>query len=572
MEELPPYFNDVMIFLLAAVVVVSTFRWLKASPVIGYLIAGVLIGPYFLGFISDIDTAKFLGELGVVFLLFSIGLKLTLDRLQSMKRYVFGLGTVQILTCSLAIGFICYALGVSIEASVLIGSALALSSTAVGLQILTERDLLATRFGRVSFSVLLMQDLAVVVLLVLVSTIGQEQAPLIDELGWVAVKTGFVLALIIAVGRIILRPVYRAIATLGNPELFIAMTLLVVFTTSLATAAAGLSMELGAFLAGLLLAETEYRHQVQADIAPFHGLLLGLFFMTVGMSIDLNLIFDHIVLLPVVILGLLLTKLSLIMLVCRAFFLPWITALRIGLLLASGGEFAFVIFMQAIQHGQLTSDMSQLLYAAVAISMGLAPLLDALGSRIEDFYTGEESKATIKEAMSEIGDLRDHVILLGFGRVGQLVGKMLSERVIPFVAIDNDMDQVNFGRAKGWPVFYGDAKRQDVLETIGGKKARVVVISIDSSLNSMRAAVMIRKNYPNVDVCVRMRDDRYLRKLLSVGVTVIMPENLEPSLQLASSVLNSMGIPEEENKQVIDNFRKVLSMNDPQEEDVAQAG
>lgn len=561
MEEIPTYFNDILVFLLSAVVVVSTFKRFKASPIIGYMIAGVLIGPHFLGFISDIESSKFLGQMGVVFLLFSIGLKLTLERLQSMRRYVFGLGALQVVTTSFAIGSVCYLVGLSVQASVLIGSALALSSTAVGLQVMTEREELAARFGRVSFSILLFQDLAVVVLLVLVNTLGTDDLPLIDELGWVAVKTGLVLALIIAMGRIILRPVFRAIAKLGNPELFVAMTLLVVLTTSLTTASAGLSMELGAFLAGLLLSETEYRHQIQADIAPFHGLLLGLFFITVGMSIDLSLLLNHLFLLPAIIAALLVGKFIMIVIACRAFMLPFTTSLRTALILASGGEFAFVIFAPAMVNGIIPLDVGQLLYAAVAISMGLTPLLDTFGKFLEGEQTEEESKLTIRKAMREIGDLKDHVIILGFGRVGKLVGRMLTEKVIPFVSIDEDMDRVNLGRSRGWPVFYGDALRPKVLDILGIKKAKVVVICLDSSSNSMKVALSIRRTYPNVQVCVRLRDDHYAKKLINVGAQVIVPENLEPSLQLAGAVLRGIGASEEETKQLIDDFRRTLSSN-----------
>jgi CPA2 family monovalent cation:H+ antiporter-2 len=569
LEEIPSYFNDILVFLLAAVVVVSTFRRFKASPIIGYMIAGVLIGPHFLGFIGDVESSKFLGQMGVVFLLFSIGLKLTLERLQSMRRYVFGLGLIQVATTSCAIGGLCYFLGLSGQGSVLVGSALALSSTAVGLQVMTEREELAARFGRVSFSVLLFQDLAVVVLLVLVNTLGKNDLPLIDELGWVAVKTGVVLAVIIAMGRIILRPVFRAISKLGNPELFVAMTLLVVLTTSLTTAAAGLSMELGAFLAGILLSETEYRHQVQADIAPFHGLLLGLFFITVGMSIDLGLLYDHMILLPAIILALVVGKFIMIVISCRIFLLPMMTSVRTALILASGGEFAFVIFHPAMQNGIIPMEVGQMLYAAVAISMGFTPLLDSFGKYLEGRTSEEESKLTIKKAMREIGDLKEHVIILGFGRVGKLVGRMLTERVIPFVSIDDEMDRVNIGRSRGWPVFYGDAMRPNVLEILGAKKAKVAVVCLSSSTNSMKIALNIRRNYPHVHVCVRLRDEKYAKKLIAAGVAVIIPEHLEPSLQIAGSVLRGMGTSEEETKQLIDDFRRTLSSNpnlDPDEQ------
>ena len=572
----PQYLNEVLIFLLAAVVVVSIFRRLRISSIIGYLIAGVVIGPYALSFISDVEGTKLLAQLGVVFLLFSIGLKLPMNRLQMLKRYVFGLGLAQVVVSGVAIGAVAYLLGQTIEASILIGSALALSSTAVGVQILSERGDMAALFGRVSFSVLLFQDLAVVVLFVMLTTLGQEGVHVVNELGFAALKAGVVLAIIIAVGRVILRPVYRAIAKLRSPELFVAMTLLVVLTTSVTTAAAGLSMELGAFLAGLLLAETEYRHQVEADIEPFHGILLGLFFMTVGMSIDLRHLVLHAVLIPSIIAALIFGKTLIIMGLCRLYSVPFITSLRSGLLLAGGGEFVFVILAMATKERLLTEHVSQILFVVVAISMGLTPLLCILGKYVDKFFAEKEGDSTIKSAMQQTGDLRDHVIIAGFGRVGKLVAHILGERLIPFVAIDNDMDKVSEGRSRRIPVFYGDAKRPHVMRALGADRAKTVVISLNNTTASLRTAMMARKNFENIDVCVRMRDDTHEAKLSKAGIRVIMPENLEPSLQLAGSVLSSMGIPDDEVTQAIASFRRSLTSNDDekleQDAEAAAAG
>ncbi len=561
--EQPLYLNDVLIFLLAAVVVVSTFRRLKISPIIGYLIAGIAIGPFALAFISDVEGTKVLGKLGVVFLLFTIGLKLPLQHLQLLKKYVFGLGLSQVIVTASIIGLIAYIFGQTVEASILIGSGLALSSTAVALQILTEKEELATRFGRASFAVLLLQDLVVVVLLVLLTTLGQEHLSLLNELGFAAVKAGLVLAIIIAVGRIVLRPVYRAIATLGNPELFVAMTLLVVLTTSVTTAAAGLSMELGAFLAGLLLAETEYRHQVEADIQPYYGLLLGLFFMTVGMSIDLSILVHYSGIITLITCVMLVGKTAIITGLCKLFSLPTTAALRSGLLLASGGEFVFVIFALAMEGKLLPQELGHILYVVVAISMGLTPLLDKLGKHIDEFYAEKEAKATIQAASKEIGDLSNHVIIAGFGRVGKMVAKMLTDRMIPYVAIDNNMANVSKGRSRGLPVFYGDTRRPHVLRAIGASRAKILVLSIDKPLASAQAAMMAKRNFPDVSIFVRMRNDSYKEKLAKVGIKVIMPENLEPSLQLAASVLNSMGTPEAETNQLIEGFRKRFTTTEP---------
>ena len=553
------FVNDILVFLLAAVVTVSIFKWFKVSPIIGYLFAGMLIGPYTFGFVADIETTKLLGDFGVVFLLFTIGLKVPLTRLQTMKRYVFGLGSLQVFLCGAVFATIAYFIGQTIQSSIIIGAALALSSTAVVVQLLSERGEFASKFGRAAFSVLIFQDIAVVLFLVMLTTLSHEGASIGRELGYAALKAGIVLAVIVAAGRVILRPVYRAIAALDNPELFVAMTLLVVLVTSLITDASGLSMELGAFLAGLLLSETEYRHQVEADIQPFYGLLLGLFFATVGMRINLKLLLDNYLLVPGIILGMLMLKTFIIYLMSRLLSMSWVSALRTGLVLAAGGEFAFVMFTPAVQSHLLPSETGQILLVSVALSMAFTPFLDKLGKYIEVKFTEANESVKIKAAAAEVGDLRNHVIVLGFGRVGKMLTKILSDRRTPFVVIDNDMIRVTKGRTKGIPVFYGDARRSHVLRAVGADKAKVVVICINTVQSSLKSALMVRHYFKNADVFVRMRDDKYEQELTQAGVKVIMPENLEPSLQLAASVLRSMGDSKDEVNQTIDDFRKILS-------------
>jgi len=550
--------NDVLTLLLAAVLVVSIFRYLKVSTIIGYLMAGLAIGPYALAFVRDIGEIKTLGHLGVVFLLFSIGLKLPLRKLQGMKNYFLGLGGLQFLMTGFVIGLIAYSLGQTIEASILIGSGLALSSTAVGLGILSGRSELTMRYGRVAFAVLLFQDFVVIVLLVLLTTLGQPDVHLMKELGISALKAGIVLSIIILVGRLVLRPVYQAIATLENQELFVAMTLLVVLATSMTTESFGLSMELGAFLAGLLLSETEYRHQEEADIEPFYGLLLGLFFMTVGMSIDLRLFSDNAPLILGIILSLILGKTALFTVIGRLLNIPKITALRAALLLAGGGEFVFIIFTPAMESGIIPTEVGQILFVSVAISMALTPLLDSLGRHIDIFFTEKEARATVQQTIEEIGDLKNHVIILGFGRVGKMLAAILAECMVPFVAIDKNMKNVTEGRLKGWPVFYGDARRVHVLRAIGAENAKIIVINLSHNSISRQTALMTKRHFKNAEVCVRLRDDTYKQELNAADISVVVPENLEPSLQLASSVLEISGTSVDEIHKTLNTFREVF--------------
>lgn len=550
------HLDDVLIFLLAAVVVVSIFRWFKASSILGYLIAGILIGPYALGFIDEIEGVKSLGEVGVVFLLFSIGLKMPLQRLQVLRRYVFGLGFTQVFLTGTLIALAAWVFNLEPITAILVGSGLALSSTAVALQVLAEKGEASSRYGRVSFAVLLFQDLAVVVLIVLLYSLDRGEASIPMVLGLAALKASAVLVGIILIGRILLRPLFRIVASFNNQELFVATSLLVVLSTSVLTANAGLSKELGAFLAGILLSETEYRHQVEADIQPFHGLLLGLFFMTVGMGVDLNLFINNFLIILGIIVSLVVSKAAILFGLCRVFRIPTGSSVRVGLLLASGGEFVFILFAPAMQMGFIPESQGLILFVAVALSMGLTPLLGALGRYIDSRISVAQADSNLQSAEEEIGDLRNHIIIAGFGRVGRIVAEILSQRMVPFVAIDNNMSRVSAGRAAGYPVYFGDARRSLVMRTLGAHRARAVVVSLNNQAISMRTTMMLRRNFPNAETYVRMRDNEYEEKLTQAGAIVIMPENLEPSLQLAASAMRVSGTTDDEISQILNDFRR----------------
>ncbi|MEN8236990.1 MAG: cation:proton antiporter, partial [Pseudomonadota bacterium] len=436
---------------------------------------------------------------------------------------------------------------------------LALSSTAVGIQILSDKGDLAARFGRVTFSVLLFQDLAVVVLLVMLTTLGQEGVHVVHELGYAGLKAICALLVILAAGRLVLRPLYRTVASIDNPELFIAVTLLVVLMTGVVTAFVGLPMELGAFLAGMLLSETEYRHQVEADIHPFRGLLLGLFFMSVGMSIDLQAVWSNAIWVAVTLCSLLVVKTFLVLVLGRVFSLPFMTSLRTSLLLAGAGEFVFVLFALAMEQGLVPLMVGQFLFVVAALSMGLTPLLDRIGKLLEDKYSQKKGDVAIRSALEELDDLRNHVIIAGFGRLGKLVGRLLAERMVPFVAIDKDMKIVNEGRAKGMPVFYGDARRTPMLRALGADRAKTIVVCLNNTNMALRTALMIRRHFKQAGVCVRLRDETHKATLTKAGIAVVMPENLEPSLQVAGSVLSSLGNSEVEVEQAIEAFRRTLT-------------
>ncbi|XP_075478679.1 K(+) efflux antiporter 2, chloroplastic-like isoform X2 [Primulina tabacum] len=554
---------DVVWLLLASVIFVPTFQKIPGgSPVLGYLAAGILIGPYGLSIIRNVHATKAIAEFGVVFLLFNIGLELSVERLSSMKKYVFGLGSAQVLVTAVVVGVVArYVSGLPGPAAIVIGNGIALSSTAVVLQVLQERGESTSRHGRATFSVLLFQDLAVVVLLILIPLISPSSSKggvgfqaIAEALGLAAVKAVVAISAIIAGGRLLLRPVYKQIAENQNAEIFSANTLLVILATSLLTARAGLSMALGAFLAGLLLAETEFSLQVESDIAPYRGLLLGLFFMTVGMSIDPKLLVSNF---PVIAgsLGLLIAgKTILVALVGRIFGISMVSAIRVGLLLAPGGEFAFVAFGEAVNQGIMSSQLSSLLFLVVGISMALTPWLAAGGQLIASRFELQDVRSLLPDE-NETDDLQDHIIICGFGRVGQIIAQLLSERLIPFVALDVRSDRVSVGRALDLPVYFGDAGSREVLHKIGAERACAAAVTLDSPGANYRAVWALSKYFPNVKTFVRAHDVDHGLNLEKAGATAVVPETLEPSLQLAAAVLAQAKLPTSEIAATINEFR-----------------
>ncbi|KAF3616938.1 K(+) efflux antiporter 1, chloroplastic [Capsicum annuum] len=554
---------DMLWLLLASVIFVPIFQKIPGgSPVLGYLAAGILIGPYGLSIIRHVHGTKAIAEFGVVFLLFNIGLELSVERLSSMKKYVFGLGTAQVLVTAVVVGLVANLVaGQAGPAAIVIGNGLALSSTAVVLQVLQERGESTSRHGRATFSVLLFQDLAVVVLLILIPLISPNSSKggvgfraIAEALGLAAVKAIVAITAIIAGGRLLLRPIYKQIAENQNAEIFSANTLLVILGTSLLTARAGLSMALGAFLAGLLLAETEFSLQVESDIAPYRGLLLGLFFMTVGMSIDPKLLLSNF---SVIMgsLGLLLGgKTILVALVGKLFGISIVSAIRVGLLLAPGGEFAFVAFGEAVNQGIMSSELSSLLFLVVGISMALTPYLAAGGQLIASRFELQDVRSLLP-VESETDDLQDHIIICGFGRVGQIIAQLLSERLIPFVALDVRSDRVAVGRALDLPVYFGDAGSREVLHKVGAERACAAAITLDTPGANYRTVWALNKYFPNVKTFVRAHDVDHGLNLEKAGATAVVPETLEPSLQLAAAVLAQAKLPMSEIAATINEFR-----------------
>ena len=532
--------RDAIVFLLATVIIVPLMRKLGVNAVIGYLIAGIVIGPYGLALIGEVEGTHRIAELGIVFMLFAIGLELSLDRLTVMARYIFGLGTAQMVATGAVIAAGAILLGASWGQAVVIGGALALSSTAFVLQMLAERRELSTQLGRVVLAVLLLQDLAVVPGLAIVTALGGEPEALAEALLLAGAKATAALLLLLAAGRLLLRPLYRTIASLRSPELFVAATLLVVLATAMATAAAGLSMALGAFLAGLLLAGTEYRHQIEADIRPFRGILLGLFFISVGMLVDLGVVIPQLHLVLAGAAALIAVKALVMLGVGRLCGLPIPLAANAALHLAQGGEFAFVLFSLAMGTAVLSAQTGQFLLAIVAVSMAATPLLAWAGRRSQRWLElrGTDGRAALE---AEAGSYSDHVVVAGFGRVGQTVASLLDELGHRWVAIDLDVTRVEASRATGLPVFYGDAAQEAITAAANVQHARAVVITLDDPSTARAVLRALRRELPDLPIIVRARDHVHVGRFVGDGATAVLPETTESSLLLGRAVLGSLG-------------------------------
>jgi len=545
---------DVLIFLSAAVIAVPIFRRLGLSPILGYLTAGLIIGPHSLAIIEDTEASRKFAEFGVVFLLFMIGLELSIERLRTLGRKVFGLGSLQVVITGLIIGSIAWALGLNINAATIIGGGLALSSTAFVLQILTERSERATPYGLTTFSILLLQDLAVVPLLLLVTLLGSNETSFLEAFSMSALKGGIALLLIIGFGRFFLRPLFHIIAATRNAELFVSTALLIVLGMGWAMSQAGLSMELGALLAGVLLAETEYKHQIEADIKPFRGILLGLFFMTIGMLIDVFFIINNLGTIALIVISLLVGKMMIITFLCRLFQMPLSTSIRTGFALSQGGEFGFVLFGAAMALKIISPHITQILLAVIAITMLLTPLMFFVGNKLSSLID-KKSNDEPTPIDEEIQTLNNHILIAGFGRVGQTVAKVVSDAGYSYVALDLDQNRIKKCRSKTMQVYYGDASQIKVLEAAGVSKATSVVITLDEQATASRTVAALRAQYKDLPIYVRARDRKHIRHLETVGATAIVSEAAESSLQLGSIILSSLNVSTDEITSLIDKYR-----------------
>ena len=551
-----PYLLETVAFLLTVVTVVPISKRFNVSPILGYLLVGAIIGPYSLGVVSDVDSVRRFAELGVVFLLFAIGLELSFDRLRAFSRWIFGLGSAQVILSAVVIGAIAYAWGNTLPTAIVIGLCMALSSTAMVMQLLQERGESAAAHGRASFAVLLLQDLAVVPILILLALLGADNdQSIITSVLLAVLKAMIAVAAIVLLGRFGLRYLFRSMAKTHSVDVFTATILLTVLAISLMTGIAGLSMALGAFLAGLLLAETEFRHQIESEIQPVKGLFLGLFFMGVGMSIDFAVVAEKIVWVILSVFGLIAIKASITAALARLFGLPTHDALRTGLLLAEAGEFAFVVIGQAVvQHSLIDPETGYFMVIVAGISMALTPLLAFLGARVSAVLAPKPL------SNNELNDQPEqamfgHVIIAGYGRVGQAVAAVLRATNVPYIALDTDAERVKNHRLNAEPVYYGNAARTDVLRLAGAEQASALLVTLDDPATAEHVVQSSRRLWPELQILVRAHDTAHSDELHSLGANAVVPETLEASLQLAGYVLRASGMEAHEVNACLETIR-----------------
>ncbi len=533
----------VLIFLLSAVIAVPLFRRFGLGAVLAYLVAGVVIGPFGLQFIKDPSSTLALSELGVVLLLFIIGLELSPARLWVMRRPVFLIGGLQVVLSALAIGLALMLFDWSWKTNLIIGLGLALSSTAVVLQLLAERKELTTGYGRLSFAILLFQDIAAIPLLALIPLLGEAKAaaqsvPPLDGI----VKALGMIFLVIILGRLLLKQIFRIVAWTQSGEVFTASALLVVVGTAYLMQLGGLSMALGAFLAGVLLADSEFRHELEAQIEPFKGLLLGLFFIAVGMSINLKIVLAEPALIVGAVLALLLIKSSIMMFLggCRLGRLPKREVVMLGAMMALGGEFAFVVFSEAFKYGLLEPAIRDRLIAVVGLSMAISPL--AVLALSAWWKQNPVAKEEIKA--DEIDHDNPRVIIAGFGRMGQIVGRILRAQNIPFTALEHSAEQVSLSRRFGSTIYFGDPSKPELLKAARADRAEIFVLTTDDAEATVRTARLIRRLYPHLKIFARARNRQHAFKLMDLGVEVIR-ETFHSSLELSEQVMQALGVPAE---------------------------
>jgi len=544
--------QEAAIFLIAAIIAVTFFNKLGFGSVLGYLVAGVVIGPWGFKFITGVENILHFAELGVVLLLFLIGLELQPSRLWVLRRSIFGMGMAQVLITALVFAVIGSLMGFSLSVSIFIGLGLSLSSTAFVLQLLAEKKQLHTLHGRSAFAILLFQDLAVIPMLALLPLMGANDTVISNGSVTQSVVTGVIGIIILVVGgHYLLRPVFRLVASSGSHEIFTATSLMVVITSTLIMEASGLSMALGAFVAGVLLADSEYRHEIEANIEPFKGLLLGLFFIAVGMSVNLGLLGTKPLEIIALVSALMAIKFIVLYGLGRIFKLPARCARNLAFVLPQGGEFAFVLFTAATAYRILEQALTDTLILVVSLSMAVTPLLFMLNEKVLKPWIDRRKQPPF----DRIDEPGTPVIIAGFGRVGQIVGRILRVKNIAFTALEISSTQVDFVRKFGGKIYYGDASRIELLRAAHAGQAKVFVLAIDDVESSIKTAETVKTHFPNLEIIARVRNRHHAHMLMDLGIKTFVRETYLSSLKLAEEVLYGVGFARPDVVSSIEKFK-----------------
>lgn len=546
------FLPQALVFLAATVVAVPLFKRLGLGSVLGYLAAGMVIGPWGFRAISDVESILHFAELGVVLLLFLIGLELQPSRLWELRKSVFGLGSLQVVGSGVLLAVVGMLAGLSASAALIAGLGLSLSSTAFALQLLAEKNELTTDYGRASFGILLFQDLAVIPLLALLPLLGTSDTPSAEPTWLSALKGAGVLVAVVLAGRYVLRPVFKVVASFHSQELFTATALLLVMGTAALVSAVGLSMALGAFLAGVLLADSEFRHELEADIEPFKGMLLGLFFIAVGMSVNIGLVATSPFRVVGLVLGLVALKAAALYAIGRWAFRSHEQALSMAIVISQGGEFAFVLFRLSVGFHVVTDGLADLMVVVVSLSMVTTPLLFAAYAR---WVRPRFQKKVHREF--DVAPEEDHpVIIAGMGRVGQVVARLLRAKRIGFTALDISSEHIDFINRFGNKVYYGDASRLDLLRASRADKAHAFVLAIDDVEASVRTAETVLQHFPHLTIFARARNRQHAYRLLNLGIKHVTRETWASSLEMAEELLQELGLTYSESHKTLERFRQ----------------
>ena len=550
---------EVTLFLLAAVIAVPIFQWLGFGAVLGYLVAGVVMGPSLFSVIDDVESMLQFSKIGVVLLLFLVGLELAPKRLWVMRHNIFGLGMAGVLACALPIGLAAFwGFGLDWQASLIVGLGLSFSSTAFAMQVLAEHNELSSPHGRSAFAMLLFKYIALLPLLAAIPLMGEGSSASMSpsDVALAIARTLLVLVAVIVGGHYLLRPVFRTVAKVGARETFTATALLIVLGVSQILKMAGMPMELGAFLAGVLLADSEYRHEIHVSIEPFKGLLMGLFFMSVGMSADLHMLAE----LPELIFGIaaavLILKMVLLYSTARIAGMERRSARALAALMPQGGELAFILFSMAAVYGVMGEMTTDVLVAVVILTMAATPFAVLFNRRVLDpLFASEVIDTRPYDAVNQ-DEEKPKVLICGFGGFGQMVGRLLHSANIPFSALDSNPLQVDFIRRYGHRIYYGDPARVDLLKSAGAADAEAIIVAVENAEYSMRIVDHIRRNFPWVPVYARARNRQHVWRLMDLGCRVITRETLAGSLDMGQQLLQIFGWDEEEAKESVEHFRQ----------------